>query len=205
MARSRDKRSEKASRAPPIVAGRSCEGCTVCCKLLSVDELQKPQQQECEHCDVGVGCKIYEQRPRTCAGFYCGYLLNEPIGEEWKPSECGMVLHYEDFANRIVVHVDGEKRDAWRAAPFYGQIKNWATLASFSQGQVIVWEGLDAVAVLPDKEVNLGPVRADQLIITRERRTILGTQFDVILMDRDDPRIAGQQLPTAANPRTTKG
>ena len=34
-----------------IIEGRSCDGCTLCCKLLSVEEIDKPQQHWCEHCD----------------------------------------------------------------------------------------------------------------------------------------------------------
>jgi hypothetical protein len=46
-----------------IVAGRSCAGCTMCCKLLSVEPLNKPRQQWCSHCDIGVGCEIYVTCP----------------------------------------------------------------------------------------------------------------------------------------------
>ncbi len=67
---------------------------------------------------------------------------------------------------------------------------------------MIVWQGLDAVAVLPDREINLGRVRSDQLIITSEKRTPTGITFDVMLMERNDPRIAGMEQPTTDDPQT---
>lgn len=185
-----------------IVAGRSCAGCTMCCKLLSVASLNKPRQQWCSHCDIGVGCKIYESKPRECSAFHCGYLLNNELAEAWKPVHCRMVLDFEPHANRIVVHVDSGRNDAWKREPYYSEIKRWAVGASQNQGQVIVWQGLDAVAVLPDREINLGRVRSDQLIITSEKRTSTGITFDVILMERNDPRIAGMEHPTSDNPQT---
>ena len=185
----------------PVVAGRSCTGCTMCCKLLGIKELEKPQQNWCSQCNIGVGCKIYDSKPDECSTFFCGYLLNTSIGEAWRPSHCRMVLNYEAHANRIVIHVDSSRLDAWRREPYYSEIKGWAAMAAENQGQVIVWQGLDAVAVLPDREINLGHVRSDQLIITRA--TAAGVPFDVILMERDDPRIAGIPQPTEDDPRTT--
>lgn len=170
---------------------------------MSIDELEKPRQQWCEHCDIGVGCKIYESKPASCSGFYCGYLLNAPIGEEWRPDACKMVLHYEPFANRIVVHVDSGRRDVWLKEPHYSQIKEWAERAAENEGQVIVWQGLDAIAVLPDREINLGRVRQDQHILTHERRTPFGSTFDVIVVEADDPRVVGA-LPAQTTQITLK-
>jgi hypothetical protein len=185
-----------------IVAGRSCAGCTMCCKLLSVQSLNKPRQKWCDHCNIGVGCRIYESRPRECSAFHCQYLLNKELSEAWKPAYCRMVLDYEPHANRIVVHVDSGRSDAWRREPYYSEIKQWALRASQNQGQVIVWQGMDAMAVLPDREVNLGRVRSDQLIITTEQRTLTGPKFDVTVMERSDPRLAGIQQPTRDDPQT---
>lgn len=49
--------------APQLVAGRSCAGCTLCCKLLAVEALAKPRAKWCPHCDSKQGCTIYETRP----------------------------------------------------------------------------------------------------------------------------------------------
>lgn len=188
--------------AATIVAGRSCAGCTMCCKLLSVEPLNKPRQKWCGHCNIGVGCRIYESKPRECSAFHCGYLLNKEVTEAWKPAHCRMVLDFEPHANRIVIHVDSGRIDAWRREPYYSEIKQWALRASQNQGQVIVWQGMDAVAVLPDREINLGRVRSDQLIITSEKHTLTGIKMDVMVMERNDPRLTGIRQPTSDDPQT---
>ncbi|MEH6487122.1 hypothetical protein [Hyphomonas oceanitis] len=187
---------------PPMVSSRNCEGCTMCCKLLSITELSKPRQHWCDNCEIGKGCKIYPERPKECVDFYCTYLLDIRIGEEWKPSQCRMVLTFEDHANRIVIHVDRGRANAWTKEPYYSQIKNWAVRAAAVRGQVVVWQGLDAIIVLPNTDKNLGRVRDDQLIITSEKRTPQGVVLDAVLMDRDDPRLSGLELPNHDDPRT---
>jgi len=183
-----------------VVPGRSCAGCTMCCKLLSIGELNKPQQQWCTHCDIGVGCKIHANKPTECSAFFCQYLLRADLEEDWKPSKCRMVLSYESGPKRIVIHVDEGRKDAWKREPYYSQIKRWAQMAVVNQGQVIVWQGLDAIAVLPHRDINLGRVRQDQLIMTSEKHTHAGVEMNVLVVDRDDPRLAGMQQPTEESP-----
>ena len=55
-----------------IVPGRDCAGCTMCCKLLRVEELDTPPLSWCPHCSVRTGCSIYDDRPTECRQFYCG-------------------------------------------------------------------------------------------------------------------------------------
>ena len=62
----------------------------------------------------------------------------------------------------------------------------------------------DAVAVLPNREKNLGRVRDDQFIVTAERRSAGGVDLDVLVVEKDDPRIQGSQLPTHENPQTVE-
>jgi len=71
-----------------------CGDCTLCCKLLGVRELAKPPMQWCQHCSIGVGCRIYERRPNECRNFDCLWLLNQTqdLLNELKPSECHVVL-----------------------------------------------------------------------------------------------------------------
>jgi hypothetical protein len=88
------------SEAQDLVAGRSCDGCTMCCKLLAIDVLEKPRGAWCRHCDQQSGCVIYEARPDPCRGFYCGYLRLAQIDDRWKPSKAKFLINYEDAANR---------------------------------------------------------------------------------------------------------
>ncbi|HEY7608991.1 MAG TPA: hypothetical protein VIF14_07145 [Alphaproteobacteria bacterium] len=169
---------------PPASApGRSCAGCTMCCRIFGIPELEKPRHQWCSHCDIGVGCKIYDQRPASCREFVCGYLVDGGVPEHWKPSKSRMVLTSEDNGRRLVIHVDTSRPDAWRKAPFHAEIKRMAVAAARSRGQVIVWQGKNAIAVLPDREKFLGPVAPGQIIVTTESDVPGGGDLDVEVVD----------------------
>ncbi|MBI1360298.1 MAG: hypothetical protein GC155_08450 [Alphaproteobacteria bacterium] len=139
--------------APPLVPGRSCAGCTACCKLPAVEALAKPPQTWCDHCDIGAGCRIYDARPEECRTFYCGWVLDASIPEDWRPERCRMVVKFEP--RRIVIHVDKDRRDAWRREPFNSQIRRWAEMALAQRGEVIVRDGRDVFQVFPAGERRL--------------------------------------------------
>ena len=171
-----------------IVEGRSCKDCTLCCKLLGIAELEKPRATWCTHCDVKAGCKIHGAHPAECRDFYCGYLTNAALDESWAPTRSKMVLVYDEVhAPRLSVHVDPARPDAWRKEPYYSQIKRWAVAAARRRGQVIVWQGRSTVAVLTDRDKDLGEVRPDQFIITSARQGPQDTTLDVFVVDGDDP------------------
>ena len=138
---------EPSSRQSVPVAGRSCDGCTLCCKLLGIEELEKPPAIECEHCTTGTGCRIYAGRPTECRGFHCEYLLDPKLGEEWRPSRSHMVVAFEDYSNSIVIHVDASDAMAWRAEPFQSRIRQWAAQGAAQRTQVIVWQGETRIAI----------------------------------------------------------
>ena len=54
---------------------------------------------------------------------------------------------------------------------------------------LIVWQGADGIAVLPHKDVMLGPPRPNQMIVAGRRVTPNGEEFEVMALDRDDPRL----------------
>jgi len=177
-----------AAAPPTLVPGRSCDGCTMCCKIFAIPELPKPRHEWCTHCDIGKGCKIYATRPQTCRDFYCGYLLMAKLPEHWKPSRSRMVLTWESHANRMVVNVDCGRPDAWRKEPYYAEIKKWAAAAVRNRGQLLVWQGKDAVVVLPDRDVFVGPLRAGQAVVIRGVPAPGGAGLDVeIVQDRAAP------------------
>jgi hypothetical protein len=172
-----------------LVEGRDCGGCTMCCKLLQIAEIDKPRFEWCPHCDIGVGCQIYAQRPGACHTFHCSYLVSPDLGPEWKPSRSRIVLTYEEGPGRIGIHVDPDRPDAWRREPYYSRIRGWAEAAVRSDGQVIVWEGPSAIAVLPGREKKLGSVPAGHVIVYGQRSSAVGVEHDVIVVPPDDPRL----------------
>ncbi|HWA89190.1 MAG TPA: hypothetical protein VG889_04100 [Rhizomicrobium sp.] len=93
-------------------AARSCDGCTLCCKVLSVPALDKPGGTWCAHCDPARGCAIYEARPQECRDFFCGYILKPGMGEHWRPSVSRMVVITNLEARRHEFHVDPQRPDS---------------------------------------------------------------------------------------------
>ena len=156
----------------------------MCCKLLAIAELTKPRGTWCTHCDQKRGCTIYEKRPDPCRGFHCGYLRLPQLDERWKPAKAKFLINYEDAANRIVIHADPARPDAWRCEPYYRTIKQWARKALIEGGTVLVWAGSRATMVLPDRDVDLGNVREDQLIVPVERHTARGIEIDFVVRER---------------------
>jgi hypothetical protein len=174
------------------IDGRSCQGCTLCCKLLGIVALDKRRLEWCRHCAPGTGCEIYPSRPDECRVFHCGYLRDAQIAEHWNPRHSKMVVAYES-ASRLAIHVDPGRPDAWRREPYFSEIKRWARVAAAQRGQVVVWQGRDVIVVLPDREKNLGPLRADQLIVTTQKRVPAGIEWDAFFVD-------GEAAPVAAAP-----
>jgi hypothetical protein len=133
-----------------IVPGRGCSGCTMCCKLLSVEELSTPPLSWCPHCITKSGCGIYDDRPTECRQFYCEYLLDARLGDYWKPSRCKMVVVLEDYANALVIHTDPSRPHVWRQEPYWSDIRRWARAAARKGRQVIVWEDDRKIVISPE-------------------------------------------------------
>lgn len=177
----------------PIIQGRACGTCTLCCKVMSIEELGKPQGSWCKHCDIGRGCKIYPDRPGECRTFYCGYLTWPMLEDHWFPAKSKLVVVSELDDTRIAIHVDPGRQSAWQQEPYYSEIKHWSALASEQMHQVVVCIGKRAIVVFPDREVDLGVIADDELIITSETRSAAGMKLDAMKLKADDPRIAGIQ------------
>ncbi len=96
------------------------------------------------------------------------------LDERWKPAKAKFLINYEDKNNRIVIHADPARADAWRAEPYYRTIKQWAASSRRAGGMVLVWAGSRATIVLPDRDIELGDVRDDQLIVPVEQHTVRG-------------------------------
>jgi hypothetical protein len=96
------------------VSEKNCGSCTQCCRLLHVPELDKPAWVNCPNCALGVGCKIYSERPQSCRDFVCGWLSIPDMGPDLKPDRCHVMLYQSD-AYTMVANVDPDWPEAWRA------------------------------------------------------------------------------------------
>ena len=133
-----------------VLEGRNCTGCTRCCELLSVAELDKPPMVACTHCHVTGGCRIYRHRPTECRQFFCGYLIDPALDERWKPSNAKLLVALDEYPYAVAIHVDAASPDAWRREPYYSQIRRWALFAARRHAQVVVWQGDTKIVVSPE-------------------------------------------------------
>ena len=122
-----------------MTAIRTCGTCSLCCKLVGVDALDKPEDAWCPHvCPGQGGCSIYADRPASCRNFICAWLSGAPdFGDEWFPARCKMVLAPRLWEKArsvsecirksgIFVRVDPDYPDAWRCDPYHSQLLTWA-------------------------------------------------------------------------------
>ena len=153
---------------PAVREARRCGTCTLCCKLLTIPEFGNPSGQWCPHCVKGRGCAIHSDRPNECRAFHCGYLLWPELGEHWRPSRSKLVVAFKPDGMEIVIHVDPGVPNAWRAEPYYSEIRSMAGHAAGTAYTVFVQIGRRVIAVFPDREVDLGVVAEDERIAIQE-------------------------------------
>ena len=106
--------------------GRSCGECSMCCKVLGIEALNKPIGTWCPHCAPGRGgCTVYETRPAECRSYECQWLIDKELGDEWKPLISKMALSLLRLNGVLLldVNVDCDYPNAWKQPPYYEQLK----------------------------------------------------------------------------------
>ena len=96
----------------------SCDGCTACCKILKIHELNKPGNAWCQHCKIGVGCGIYDTRPESCRVYECVWLQSQrggkPLALELRPDKSRVVIGVTNQGDDLVLYVSPDRPDAWK-------------------------------------------------------------------------------------------
>lgn len=136
----------------------------MCCKLFRIPELDKAPMEWCRHAAQDKGCGIHATRPQVCRLFFCHYLRNPNLGPDWKPERSGFILYTEAGGQRMVVASDSAAPEAWRQAPYYAQFKRWAALGAPRNHQLLVFNGKQATAVLPDRDQDIGRIEIGDVV-----------------------------------------
>jgi hypothetical protein len=94
-----------------------CGSCTLCCKLMEIEELAKPAGSWCPQAEPGQGCKCYGDRPASCRVFECIWLQTQkdPAAKfppHLRPDRCRAVLTTSDDGENLIVHIDPSRPDA---------------------------------------------------------------------------------------------
>ena len=99
-----------------------CDGCTACCKIMKVHELDKPANTWCAQCSIGEGCRIYDTRPESCRVYACLWLrtqaLDKPIAPALRPDRSRVVIGTVDDGEGVILYVSPDRPDAWRKPEF---------------------------------------------------------------------------------------
>ena len=144
-------------------AKKACGDCTLCCKVMAIEELAKPAGSWCRHCKPGQGCLVYATRAAECRSFSCLWLIDERFDARWKPNKSKLVL--TTSPDGIEVRCDPGFSDAWRKEPFRSDIQTLAAAGASVDVTVLVIVGEKMTLVTPDREFDLGVVGPDQRIV----------------------------------------
>jgi len=102
--------------AEQATPARTCGTCTLCCKAVGVQALNKAVGSWCPECDrKGGGCRIYDQRPGECRTFSCAWLDGFLPDEGDRPDRMKVVVFQdssEDPNERIVVFAEAQPGSA---------------------------------------------------------------------------------------------
>ena len=164
-----------------VVAGRECGTCTLCCKVAAVEEVDKPNGVWCSHCVPGKRCTVYDQRPASCRSFYCQWMVEKGLGPEWKPERAKFALVRTEGGRRLTALVDPGFPSAWRRAPYYENLKQWAVEAARRAPEVYlvdVLNGHRSIVICPIAMWKWGR-RDDEVLHLAYRTTAMGQITEV--------------------------
>lgn len=132
---------------------RNCGSCSLCCKLLPVAALYKPQNEWCKHCVPGKGCSSYRLRPKACRDFSCLWLTEDFLNDDWKPSVSKFVLMWEFEEKSLTIVTDPKMPNAWKAEPYFKALMTLCEKHLEEDRLVMILNGEKRYVLLPD-----GPV-----------------------------------------------
>ena len=164
---------------------KQCGDCSLCCKIMSIPELNTPKDVWCEHVIKKRGCGIYETRPHSCRGFQCLWLQDPRLPPDWKPNKAKFVMVGGRGAE-LVVHVDSNSPGAWRHEPYLSGLRAIAQAGQAQGGLVVIIERGESTVLLADREVPVGALEADDRIVSGQVATPSGPRFEVKVMKAGD-------------------
>jgi hypothetical protein len=132
----------------------------MCCKLMGVKSIGKAAHSRCPHVAWGKGCGIYAERPGECREFLCQWLKWPQLGPEWRPDKAGFVMCLEDGGKRLRLEVDSGRPSAWKRAPYYAQLKQWARFGKDRDLTIQVWSGDRSIYVTGGADLDMGLARS---------------------------------------------
>lgn len=178
----------------PVIPGRQCGTCTLCCKVYHIPEINKVAGKWCQYCKPGSGCTIHETRPQQCRDFFCLWMTEATITPEWKPERSKMVLSIFPLNGFMYVQVDPGVPQAWRKQPYYDQLHRWAEVNLQKGRHVLVFVNDDATLIMPGQDVPLGKMKPTDGFSVRQTIGAGGMTYEVTRADRSAPQPTGPRV-----------
>jgi hypothetical protein len=162
-----------------VIPGRECGSCTLCCKVFTIPEIDKPAGKWCGHCTPGKGCKIHDALPKQCAEFNCLWRTQETLPPAWKPDRSRMVVSVYPLTGFLYVQVDPGAPSAWQKQPYHNDLRLWARNNLQRGVHVIVFVNDEATLIMPDQDVPLGPMKPTDGFSVRQTFGAGGMKYEV--------------------------
>ena len=143
-------------------AVKPCDSCSMCCKLLHVTALNKPQGRWCVH-HAGGKCGVHAIKPYECSAFQCFWTVTPTLGPEWRPDRAKLIV-WSDGPRRLIVEVDSAFPQAFRREPYYAQLKLWADRGLPEPLEILVRVRGRLMVLFPEGEVDLGPFQPEMSV-----------------------------------------
>lgn len=155
------------------ISTRPCGSCSLCCKVLGVDELAKPMGAGRDNVEPSVGGGLHGTRRQPCRDFHCLWLISPTLPDQVRPDRCKVVITLEEGGAHVIARADPDDPEAWRREPIHGQLRRWAA-DSWLEGRTI-WAmvGRRTWLIAPDRDIDLG--ETDEHGLTTYRQAPDGT------------------------------
>jgi len=96
------------------IPGKSCGSCTMCCKVLDIEEFKKPAGAWCSNCVRTGGCAIYQDRPAVCRDFECQWIIDRQLPATMRPDRIGTILMEDPDSDEYRAVCDPQTPFSWR-------------------------------------------------------------------------------------------
>ena len=115
-------------------------------------------------------------------------MLDPQLGPEWKPDRAKFVMHMQTNCVNLQVAVDPSFPNAWTKPPYYEHLKRWAREGGELGALVFVRIGGRVIALLPDRDHDMGLVNLDDEIVVSRHFTGSGYRYDVAVKRATKPQ-----------------
>ena len=155
---------------------KMCGECNLCCKVYDVEDFEKKAGQHCHNSGREGGCGIWGLHPKSCQDFKCLWLKHDDMSGLWRPDNAGFVMRLEAGGRNVIIDVDPDRPDAWKAEPYYSQIKAWSEIMPRNEGLVLCYAPEGLYVVTPMEDLLLRAPKKGDVLETGMEMSLFGWQ-----------------------------